>query len=194
MILEFLGEMVGGILGEAIFHIPVVIYRWVTGKENSTIGGYQTDYKKFVKFDVAKKFLLIADLDIEHLKASVTNGLQTINEKLTADNFQFRAIDHRTIIQPPEIVSFYTFHFLIQWLADHKLETIGIVETTRLVYSVYNDPDSENLIGKTGLGKRFFISLMEDYSKKQFLRINKDIRTIRDYDVLTIKRDLAQSM
>lgn len=34
---------------------------------------------------------------------------------------------------------------------------------------------------------------MKDYSKKQFLRINSNIKTNDDYDVLTIKGELAHS-
>jgi hypothetical protein len=35
--------------------------------------------------------------------------------------------------------------------------------------------------------------LIGDYSKTQFLRINRDIKTNEEYNVLTIKRELAQN-
>jgi hypothetical protein len=193
VIFEFIAEVVGQIVVEAVFNIPVLIYEGVTGKKTRLINGYRTEQKKFVKFSVAKKFLLTWETDIEHLKSKMTDGLATMNEKLDVTNFQFIAIDQRTIIQPPTSISFYSFHFLVQSLTEEKIQTLGIVETVRTAYTTYNDPDSENLIGQTNRGKKFFISLMEDYSKTQFLRINRNIRTNKDYDILTIKSELAHS-
>jgi hypothetical protein len=193
VIFEFIAEVVGQIVVEAVFNIPVLIYEGVTGKKTRLINGYRTEQKKFVKFSVAKKFLLTWETDIEHLKSKMTDGLATMNEKLNVTNFQFIAIDQRTIIQPPTSISFYSFHFLVQSLTEEKIQTLGIVETVRTAYTTYNDPDSENLIGQTNRGKKFFISLMEDYSKTQFLRINRNIRTNKDYDILTIKSELAHS-
>jgi len=192
-IFEFLAEVVGQIVVEAVFNIPVMIYEWLTGKRTNLINGYRTEQKKFIKFSAAKKFLMTWETDIEHLKYKVTDGLETMNEKLDVTDFQFKTIDQKTIIQPPTSISFYSFHFLVQCLTEDKIKTVGIVETARTAYTTYNDPDSENLIGQTDRGKRFFISLMEDYSKTQFLRMNKDIKTNDDYDVLTIKSELAHS-
>jgi hypothetical protein len=191
VIFEFIGEVVGQIFVETIFYsIPVRIYEWITGKDTG-LNGYRTEQKKYIKFSVAKKFLLTWETDIEHLKYKMTDGLETMNEKLQVTDFKFSTIDHRTIIQPPTSISFYSFHFLIQWLTEYKINTVGVVETVQTVYTTYNDPNSENLIGQTSKGKRFFISLMDDYSKRQFLRINRDIETIADYDVLAIKGGLA---
>lgn len=131
------------------------------------------------------------ETEIEHLKYKLLDGLETMNEKLHVTDFEFTTIDNRTVIQPPTSISFYSFHFLVQWLAEHKVKTLGIVETVRTAYTTYNDPYSENLIGQTDKGKKFFISLMEGYSKTQFLRINRDILTNEDYDVVTIKSELA---
>jgi hypothetical protein len=190
---EFIGEVFGELILEGVFvRIPVRIYEWITGKETG-IDGYRTEYKKFIKFSVARKFLLTRETDIEHLKSKLTDGLEAINEKLDISDFQFITTDQKTIVQPPTSVSFYSFHFLVQWLTEYKIETVGMVETARTVYTIYNDPDSENLIGQTDKGKKFFISLTEDYSKRQFLRINRDIKTIDDYDVLAIKSGLAHS-
>jgi hypothetical protein len=193
IIFEAIGEFFGQIFIESVFYsIPVKIYEWVTGKD-SGLNGYRTEQKKFINFSVAKKFLLTQGTDIEHLKCKVKDGLETMNEELMVMNFQFKTIDQRTIIQPPTSISFYSFHFLVQWLTENKINTIGVVETAQTSYTTYNDPNSENLIGQTSKGKRFFISLMEDYSKRQFLRINRDIKTIDDYDVLALKSGLAHS-
>lgn len=127
------------------------------------------------------------ETDIEHLKYRIADGLETMNEKITVTDFRFKTTDERTIIQPPMSISFYSFHFLIRWLAEYKVKTVGIVESARTTYVTYNDPDSENLIGQTEKGQKFFISLMEDYSKRQFLRINRNIKTIQEFDILTIK-------
>jgi hypothetical protein len=193
VIVEFLAEVVGQIIVEAVFNIPVLIYERVTGKKTRLINGYRTERKKFVKFSVAKKFILTWETNIEYLKSKMTDGLETMNEKLDVTDFQFSTMDHRIIIYPPTWISFYAFHFLVQWLTDHNIKTIGVVETARTAYTIYNDPDSENLIGQTNRGQKFFISLIEDYSKTQFLRINRNIKTNEEYNVLTIKRELANS-
>jgi hypothetical protein len=193
VIFEFIGEIVGQIFVETIFYsIPVRIYEWITGKDTG-LNGYRAEQKKYIKFSVAKKFLLTWETDIEHLKYKMTDGLETMNEKLKVTDFQFKTLDQKTIIQPPTSISFYSFHFLVQWLTEYKINTVGVVEAVQTVYTTYNDPNSENLIGQTSKGKKFFISLMEDYSKRQFLRINRDIKTIDDYDVLAIKSGLAHS-
>ena len=191
IVFEAIGEFFGQIFIESVFYsIPVKIYEWVTGKKTK-LNGYRTEQKKFIKFSVAKKFLLTRETDIEHLKYKMSDGLETMNEKIKVTDFQFKIMVQRTIIQPPTSISFYSFHFLVQWLTEEKINTIGIVETRRTAYTTYNDPGSENLIGQTDKGSKFFISLMEDYSTTQFLRVNSDIKTNDDYDVFKIKSELA---
>ena len=192
IIFEVIGEIVAQIFVETIFYsLPVRIYEWITGKDTG-LNGYRTEQKKFIRFSSSKKFILTWETDVEHLKYKLEEALKTIDEKLDLTGFRFATIGQKTIIHPPASISFYSFHYLVQWLTTYKVNTIGIVETTRTVYTVYNDPDSENLIGETGKGKRFFISLMEDYSRRQFLRINRDIKTIDAYRVSAIKESLAQ--
>lgn len=186
-------EFIGEIILEVVFvRIPVKIYEWITGKETG-INGYRTEYKKFIKFSVAQKLILTWETDIEHVKHKLIDGMETINEKLDIADFQFTTFEQKTIIQPPSSISFYSFHFLVQWLTEYKIDTVGMVETPRTVYTTYNDPDSENLIGQTDKGEKFFITLMEDYSKRQFLRINRDLKTIDDYGVLAIRGGLTHS-
>jgi len=192
-IFEVIGEIAGRIFIETIFYSgPVKIYEWLTGKE-AVVNGYTTRQKKFIKFSAAKKLLITWTTDTVHLTETLGEGLETINEKLRAKDFQFTTLDDKVIIQPPASISFYSFHFLAQWLAEYKIKALGVVETARTVYTVYNDPNSENLIGQTDEGKKFFISLMEDYSKRQFLRINRDIETIDAFDVARIKSEIARS-
>lgn len=191
-ILEVIGEFFVTIIFEGVLHsIPVKIYEWITGKDTG-LAGYRTEQKKFIKFSVAKKFLLVWETDIAHLKYKLGEGLETMNEKLDVTDFQFTTIDQRTIIQPSASISFYAFHFLVQFLPEYKIKTVGLVETARTAFTTYNDPNSENLIGQTDKGQKFFISLTEDYSKKQFLRLNRDIEVIEDFNVLTIKDGLAR--
>ena len=186
-------EFFGGIILEVVFvRIPVKLYEWITGKEIA-INGYRTEYKKFIRFSGAQKLLLTWETDIEHLKDKLTDGLETINEKLNITDFRFTTFEQKTIVQPPSSISFYSFHFLVQWLTEYKINTVGMVETARTVYTTYNDPNSEHLIGQTDKGKKFFISLTENYSNRQFLRINRDLITIDDYGVLAIKSGLAHS-
>ena len=112
MAFEFIGEIVGEIIFEGVFvRIPVKIYEWITGKNTGT-NGYRTEYKKFIKFSVAHKFLLTWEIDIEHLKYKLADGLKTMNEKLEVADFQFMTIEQRTIVQPPTSISFYSFHLL----------------------------------------------------------------------------------
>jgi hypothetical protein len=191
-IFEFIGEIVGQVIVETfIYRFPVEIYEWITGKE-ARINGYRTEQRKFIKFSVAKKFLVTWETDLDHLKFKLTEGLELMNEKLKSYDFQFVVLGDKTIIQPPASISFYSFHFLIQSLAEHKIRTVGVVETLRTIYTTYNDPNSVNLIGQTDKGKKFFITLMEDYSKRQFLRINRDIVTSEDFDVSKIKTDYKE--
>jgi hypothetical protein len=192
-IFEAIGEIVGQIFIETVFYSgPAKIYEWLTGKE-SGINGYRTEQKKFIKFSVARKFLLTWETDVDQLKYKLTDGLETMNEKLEARDFKLVTLGDKTIIQPPVSISFYSFHFLVQSLAEHKIKTIGVVETVRTNYTTYNDPNSENLIGQTDKGRKFFISLMEDYSKRQFLRINQDIVTSEEFDVIRIKSEITHS-
>lgn len=188
-IFEIIGEVAGRIFLEAL---PMKIQQWITDKE-AELDGFKTEQKQFVKFDDAKVLLLIWETDMEQIKYKMTDRLRTMSEKLHVTDFQFKTIDGRTIIQPPTSISFYTFHFLVQWFTKHNIKTVGIVETDATTYTTYNDLDSEHLIGQTDEGKTFFISLMDDHSRKQFLRINTDIKTIEEFDVLTIKSWLRQS-
>ena len=189
-ILEAIGEVTIRILIEVI---PAKIVRWVTGKDTGFISGYRTEQKKPINFTLAKKFLLTWEDDIAHLKSNIAEGLETMNEQLDVDTFQFKPIDKRIVVEPPTLISFYAFHFLLQWLAGNKIKTIGVVESAGTTYTTYDDPDSENVIGETDRGDKFFITLMEDYSDIQFLRINRDIETIKGYDVLSIKNSLVRS-
>lgn len=192
-IFETIGEFVGQIFVETVFFRgPVKIYEWLTGKETG-IDGYRTEQKKFIKFSAAKKCLLTWETDVDHLKYKLTDELELMNEKLKAHDFKFLKLGGKTIIQPPASISFYSFHFLVQSLAEHRIKTLGVVETIQTIYTTYNDPNSENLIGQTDKGQKFFISLMEDYSKRQFLRINRDIVTIDEFDVSKVKVEIAHS-
>jgi hypothetical protein len=168
---EAIGEFFATIIFEGLFYnVPVRIYEWITGKATG-MHGYRTEYKKFIKFSAAEKFLLTWETDLDHLKHELTRRLELLKEELKTQDFKFVTVGHKTIIQPPTSISFYSFHFLVQSLAEHKVKTLGVVETARTIYTTYNDPNSENLIGQTNKGKKFFISLMEDYSKRQFLRV-----------------------
>jgi hypothetical protein len=192
-IFEVIGEVIAQIFIESVFFSgPVKIYERLTGK-STRHNGYRTEQKKFIKFSVAKKFLLTWETDIDHLRSKLTEGLELMNEKLKSHNFQFVALGDKIIIQPPTSISFYSFHFLVQSFAEYKIRTIGVVETLRTTYTAYNDPNSENLIGQTDKGKKFFISLMEDYSKRQFLRVSRDIVTSEEFDVSKVKSELAHS-
>ena len=192
-IFEIIGEIIAQIFIESVFFSgPVKIYERLTGKSTG-LNTYRTEQKKFIKFSAAKKFLVAWETDLDHLKSKLSEGLESMNEKLKSHNFQFVAFGNKTIIQAPTSISFYSFHFLVQSFDEYKIKTIGVVETVRTIYTTYNDPNSENLIGQTDKGKKFFISLMEDYSKRQFLGVNRDIMAIEEFEVSKIKSELAHN-
>ena len=186
---EVIGEFVASvILRGMVYRMPVRIYQWITG--NADIVRYRTEYKKFVKFSAAKKYVIVWQTDTEYLRNLLTELPGRSNDKIRVADFHFTGVRHMTIMQPPSSISFYLFHYLIQRLSDHKIKTVGLVETTHTAYTTYSDPDSENLIGETDAGKRFYISLLDDYSKRQFLRVNRDIITNPEFEMLKIKRQI----
>jgi hypothetical protein len=139
-VFEAIGELFVTIIFEGLFYsVPVRIYEWVTGKDTG-LQDYRTELKKFIKFSVAKKCLLTWETDLDHLKHELTEGLELMNEKLMTQDFKFVTLGDKTIIQPPTSISFYSFHFLVQSLAEHKVKTLGVVETARTIYTTYNDP------------------------------------------------------
>ena len=180
------------IIGQLLLElISAKIAGGMDGKDTELINGYRTERKKLLKFQHASKFLLIWESDVELLKSKIGDGLKTINAPLDITVFQFRPIDERTIVQAAASISFYAFHFLIQWLGRNQIKTIGLVESGSTTYTTYNDPDTENLIGETDTERKFFISLKDDFSETQFLRMNEDVKTIEGYDVLSVKRGLG---
>lgn len=73
IVFEAIGEIFGQIFIESVFYsIPVKIYEWVTSKDTG-LNGYRTEHKKFIKFNIAKKFLMTWESDIEHLKCKMAD-------------------------------------------------------------------------------------------------------------------------
>ncbi|MBL0740743.1 hypothetical protein [Chryseolinea lacunae] len=189
---EIIAETAAEVVVEVLFRIPVILYRWITGKDGERINDYKTDRKRFIQFEGMKKRILVEERDIALVKSKISETLGELAESLVIDDFQFQTTDQGTIIHAPRSISFFTFHFLIQALGRRDIVAIGLVESTRFAYSAYNDPNSVNVIGQTYMGNRFFISLVEDYSKKQFLRVNNRIKTNPAYKVRALKNELRQ--
>jgi hypothetical protein len=189
-IFDSIGDLIGQTFLENIFtRGPVAIYEALTGKKRTTYT-YKTERKQFIGFTSATKFILTWEKDIDHLKEKLNDGFDAENVRLSANNFQFIPLGNKTIIRPPESISFYMFHFLLQWFSAYKIQSVGIVETARASYTAYNDPNSEYIIGQTDSGQKFFISLTDDYSKRQFLRINKSIQTFDDFDIARLQSEI----
>jgi hypothetical protein len=189
-ILEAMGELIIEIFFESvILEIPAKIYRRVTGR-NTESSDYNTEARKFIRFSAAKKFYLVWETDIENLEEKLGAGLNACRGKIKASDFQFTVVDKKTFVQPPPSISFHTFHFLVQWLEQYRYTTVAIVETPWTAYTAYCDPNSENLIGQTSRDKKFFISLTEKYSKRQFLRLNRSIKTIDGFNVEQMREEL----
>ncbi|HMG94000.1 MAG TPA: hypothetical protein VK589_28265 [Chryseolinea sp.] len=79
---------------------------------------------------------------------------------------------------------------MIQFLTD-EVNTVGLVEGDGLAFTVYEDPETSNLIGQTDQGEKFFISLVDNFDKKQFLRMNDELELLEEYSVSRIKSDLS---
>src|SRR5262245_14199893 len=109
-----LGEIVAGAFLEGLFKLPVKIYEWITGKKTRRYS-YRTEYKKFIKFSVATKFLLAWETDIENLKEKLVKALDATNENISITDFQFTPLSKKTVVQPPASISFSAFHFLVRW-------------------------------------------------------------------------------
>jgi hypothetical protein len=162
----------------------------VTGKNLSN--EYRTRRRRFITFSKTDKFMVTTGTDVGMVKIKINESLETLDEKMKFDEFKFICAADHTIIIPPKNISFYNFNYLIQSMTDDPVKTVGLVEGKRLSYTVYNDRKTINLIGCTNKGEKFFISLFDNFTKKQFLRINDDIETIPEYDVFAIKRTISE--
>lgn len=189
-VLELIGEF---FIETFVFEIPGRIYDFLRGRK-SKINGYRTQFRRIVKFNTASKQMLLWGVEVNHAKDELGNALRILNESLSTRDFKFERVEGKLIIEPPPHISFYTFHFLIQWVSDAKIKSAGIVRTTRTAYIVYDDINSENLIGQTSRHEKFFITLMEDYSKSQFIRVNNGIKTNDEFDLSLIMNEMRKDL
>jgi hypothetical protein len=148
---------------------------------------YGLGRKRYVNFGKSKKVGIIWETDGDKIKERIVEGLNAIHEKHDACDFQITSGTTLSVIKPPDSISFYAFHYMIQWLSEANLKSAGLVVSPRMAYSFYNDPDSENLIGRTDKGAGFYISLMEDYGARPFLRMSKYIVTSDAFAVESLK-------
>lgn len=114
VIFGIIGELAVRIFAEVlIFSLPVRIYEWITGKDTG-IHGYRTEYKKFIKFNMASKCLLAWEADAEDVKYKLTEGLEALGQKLDVADFRFVTIDQRTVVYPRAPISFYSFLIFVK--------------------------------------------------------------------------------
>jgi hypothetical protein len=152
---------------------------------------YKTKRKRYLTFNKCHKFLLTTGTDNEMVRTKVIEGIDSTNEKLKIEDFRFLNNAEQTITLPPADISFHDFNYLIQFLTDGPVKTVGLVENKRLAYTVYDDPDTTNLIGQTDQGEKFFISLADNFDKRQFLRIHDEIELVEEYNISRIKSELS---
>ncbi len=69
--------------------------------------------------------------------------------------------------------------------------TVGLVENKRVAYTVYDDNDGICLIGQTEQGGKFFVSLRDNFDKRQFLRMSNEVELIESYNVFQMKNALG---
>lgn len=152
---------------------------------------YKTRKKKYLTFSKTNKYLITTGTDEGMVNIKISEALETTKEKLKINDFKFITTPaSQTITIPPTNISFYDFNYLVQLMTDGRVKTVGLVENNRLAYTVYNDPNTENLIGQTHNGEKFFVSLVDNFDKRQFLRINNEIETIEENTVSKIKNEL----
>jgi hypothetical protein len=172
------------------FDFFVGVFEIFNGREGGD-NKYKIQKKIFFDFANCHKLLFVKEKDESKVKNEMKEALSTLAEKYKSIDFTFTRIKNELVIEPTIDIQFYEFHFLVQWLTEAKMETIGFVESEEITYSVYSDPNSINLIGQTDKGSKFFITLLEGYQDKQFISINKDIEINNEYDVDKIKVRLA---
>jgi hypothetical protein len=162
----------------------------IFGRRGKGDNEYEIQKKLYFDFSSCNKLLLTKETDELKVKNEINEALSTINEKISSINFVFTKIGNELIIQPNKDIPFYEFHFLVQSLAGVKIETVGLVESKNITYSVYEDTNSINLIGQTDKGDKFFITLLEGYENKQFILLNRSIDINDEYDVEKLKARL----
>lgn len=150
---------------------------------------YKTQGKIFFFFAPCSKYLLTMGTDVEAVKTEIIDVLDILDEELSIEEFRFLPTPKCIITIPPSHISFRDFNELIGWLTD-DVNTVGLVESKDLTYTVYEDESTTNLIGQTEQGEKFFISSIDKYGQKQFLRLNNEIELLEDYSVSRIKNDL----
>ena len=112
------------------------------------------------------------------------------DETITIEEFKFLHTSKCIITIPPSRISLHDFNSLVQYMTD-EVNTVGLVKGDNLSFTVYDDPKTINVIGQTDQGEKFFISRYDNFSSKQFLRLNDDIGIINEYSVSRIKSDLS---
>jgi hypothetical protein len=167
----------------------IEVVRILTGGD--PVGDYKTKKKEYIPFGRATKFIITTGTDEGMIKTKVGEGIEALDNTLKIESFQFIPNSDQTITIPPRTISFHDFHYLVQLLTEGRMNSVGLVESKGLSYSVYNDPGTTNLIGETNHGEKFFISLMDDFSKKRFLRVSDEIETLKEYSLVEIRNVIA---
>ena len=175
-----------------LFRRSLVVQLFVLIFGGNADSRYGLGRKRYVNFGKSKKIGLIWETDGDKIKESIVEALASIQEKPDTCDFQITTGTTLSVIKPPDSISFYTFHYVIQWLSEANLKSAGLVVSSRMAYSFYNDPDSENLIGRTDSGAGFYISLLEDYGARPFLRMSKYIVTSDAFNVESLKTYLKE--
>jgi hypothetical protein len=171
------------------FGFLIALFGLIIGKDISN--EYRTRRRRYLTFSGCNKFLLTTGTDEQMVKTKIIEGIESIDAEVRIEEFEFSSGVEQTITIPPKNISFHDFNYLVQWLTDGKVRTVGLVENKRMTYTVYDDPDTTNLIGQTDLGEKFFISLADNFNKRQFLRINDEIELVEEYNISRIKSELS---
>lgn len=167
-------------------------FKWgIYTEEDSTEDlHYETEEELQIDFSRYDKFIEISNMNEKEIEESIQVAAETgqLNKKYCT--FNFIQTSHKIILQFNNAISFFDFHFLIQWLLADKEEDvigIGIHNTTKsLSYFVMNDNTDKHinsLVGETLNGKRFSINLTDDFEKAEYLSLNSKISLPLQYDV-----------
>ncbi len=181
-ILDTILESIVGILGiAAILAIEYYTTKIFDGTYGSVVDKkplkhkYRTEYKKYIGFAAARKFYHLQGAGLEYFQHRLARSLEQFSAGEVEADFQFNVLDDFTVMLPPQTISFELFHFIVKDFEEHNIKTIGVVETSRTAYTVYQNLYSELLIGQTNKGVPFFIDLSDYHKRRQFLRVNNNM-------------------
>jgi hypothetical protein len=150
---------------------------------------YRTHGKRFLDFRRCAKFLITGGAG-EFTRLKVIEAIKSTEERMPIDTFRFFSSEEQTVTIPPEKITFYDFNYLVLALTEGHVYTVGLVQGDRITFTVFDDPETGNLIGEADRGEKFFISMLDNFHKKQFLRLTDQVEISQEKGIKHIVKEL----